>query len=181
MRITITRNFFKNIRRNGRRKLIILAGIAVIHGVVIYGFVTVEPKNIHEPLLVFTEIVTDPSIIPYTFYEATPTPACVQYRNAEGDNPAPLPHCSRPTPPPLGYEQLGDDGYIQLDLTLDAQGKITAAQVSHSSNQPHLDQAAITQIQSTWQFQPCNDSQGAACTQRIKFRWQRPEPVKATP
>lgn len=180
MRIRFTRHFFKNLRRNGRRKLVVIAGILVLHAVVIYGFVNVQPKNIHQPLLVYTAIVTDPSIIPYTFFEATQNPKCVEFQNPQAEHAAPLPDCTKPLAPPEGYLQLGQEGFIQLDLTLNAEGKVAQALLSQPSQFPALEAAAIHHIQSTWTFPPCTPTETHSCKHRIKFRWQNPLPPSAT-
>ena len=90
------------------------------------------------------------------------------------------PKCNKPTAYPEGYEKLGDDNYIGLELNLSAEGTIVRGEVSRPSGFPELDAAALKQVLETWTFEPCKKVDKAiACKNEFKFKWKLPSKEKS--
>jgi TonB family protein len=83
------------------------------------------------------------------------------------------PSCIAPTSVPVGFEKLGGEGYITLELNLAKTGRVERGEIEKSSGFIDLDTAALTQVKDTWKFQPCTkENVIVACKHRIRFRWQ---------
>ena len=90
------------------------------------------------------------------------------------------PKCKNPTPYTEGYEKLGQDNYIGLELNLSAEGTIVRGEVSRPSGFPELDAAALKQVLETWPFEPCKKADKAiACKNEFKFKWKLPSKEKS--
>lgn len=81
--------------------------------------------------------------------------------------------CIKATPPPEGYQKLGEKGFVGLEITLDKTGKIVRGEIDRTSGFADLDTAALKQVVETWGFEPCKKaSQAVGCKQYIKFKWK---------
>lgn len=87
--------------------------------------------------------------------------------------PAKAPKCIAQATAPVGYEKLGAEGFVTLELNLAKTGRIERGEVEKSSGFAELDIAALAQVTNTWQFEPCKKQNDiVACKQRIRFRWE---------
>ncbi len=170
--------------KNPRRSAVIIVGIALFHGVLFYGFVTVRPTFSKAPALVYTSLYADPSTPAATFFVALPQMPCVDYQDKNALNAAPLPNCLAVRTPPADYQSMGKEGFILIDFTLDTEGRVISPNISKSSGSASLDQAALDQVRETWVFTPCAESEPSHCKQSLKFQWLQPttvEPAKPGP
>jgi TonB family protein len=85
---------------------------------------------------------------------------------------ATAPKCKSAMGLPQGYEKLGAEGYVGLELNINHKGDVTLVDIDRSSGFPELDQAAVKQVAESLYFQPCKKGDTAtACKQFIKYRW----------
>lgn len=83
------------------------------------------------------------------------------------------PSCIAPSVVPVGYEKLGTEGFVMLELNLAKNGRVERGEIVKSSGFAELDIAALKQVSDAWRFEPCKKAgKAVACKQRIRFRWQ---------
>lgn len=123
------------------------------------------------PVLAPTEHVTPPPSPAPAVVEAPPRPAGPVTLGTELS--VSCPQRRPPAYPPLS-RRLGEEGKTVLRVELDAQGAISAAQVTASSGFPRLDEAALAAVK-TWRCTPAQrDGQPvrAVALQPFKFLLQ---------
>jgi TonB family protein len=104
------------------------------------------------------------------------TPAPVAIKRISPPEPrlifAKSPKCVARSTTPMGYEKLGAEGYVGLELNLAKTGRVERGEVEKSSGFTELDAAALLQVKNTWQFEPCTKAgKVVGCKHRIRFRW----------
>ncbi len=87
--------------------------------------------------------------------------------------PANSPKCIARAITPVGYEQLGAKGFVELTLNLAKTGRVERGEIEKSSGFAELDSAALKQVTDSWQFEPCKKQNIiVACKQHVRFRWE---------
>jgi TonB family protein len=76
---------------------------------------------------------------------------------------------------PLESLLANEEGQVSLNLLVDAEGKVTFAQVLTGSGSQRLDQAAVRVARTRWQFQAAvKDGQPAVGSARVDVTWKPP-------
>ena len=102
---------------------------------------------------------SEPTVAPPVIQIDTPQPSSISVaqmpNNASPDGAAAGIASTHTTPPyPPVSRRLGEQGTVRLHLTIDAQGNVTAAQVTNSSGVAELDQTAVDWVVAHWKYRP---------------------------
>jgi protein TonB len=114
--------------------------------------------------------VKDPNAQPIT---QPPSGANGDTQSLPTRNPVSLFSTHTPPPYPLLERRLGNEGNVQLRLTIDADGEVTDAEIVRSSGYDELDQAAASWVKAHWRYLPAlqnGQPVAATTTALVTFR-----------